>query len=139
MKRPVIMIGLGLFLVLGILVGMMLINPWILTRPSADMYGNSIARAYLGGDGKCEKGQGDWWDCAIEIDPGSGFGASLVMWTEGRNCWTAYFNSPSEPRRPFNPGDREAPPGTNLRGKPLTGCVSLRKDGIYPWISPLDW
>lgn len=119
-------IGLGVFL----------LKPLWFVPPNDDMYGNSVARVNgvsqglsSGGDGECERVEGTGMlSCQVELDPGSGFGATLAVWKTEGNCWKAYRMVPKKYQQRSLASALGLPPNTYVRGPEIQGCIEFYKD-----------
>ena len=95
--------------------------------PSEKSFASSLAGEVDHGAGGCSVQAGyDWYWCSVELDPGSGYGRSWVLKTDGDECWSA---EPAAVER-VRGGSNEVE--IVLRDGPtLSGCIGLR-DYAFP-------
>ena len=105
-RRTTLLVMGGLFAFVAI-VAVLAIRPGVLVPVTDASYGSSVGRAISGGGGTCEDmPESDQLSCAVETDPGSGAGGTMILSRKARGCWTARWAK----------GD----------GEPIAGCVSIR-------------
>jgi len=113
----------------------LLIKPGLLLSSwGGSMYGHSVARVYSErnsspeGDGGCDKAKsGEYWDCWVETDPGSGPGTRLILWEADGDCWNAYMTVGKAAGNRIDP-PRELPPNVYVGTPELSGCAKFPGD-----------
>ena len=95
--------------------------------PSEESLASSLADGVDHGAGGCSLQAGyDWYWCSVELDPGSGYGRSWVLRTNGDDCWTA------EPASVERVGGDTNQVNVVLRDGPtLSGCIGF-SDYVFP-------
>jgi hypothetical protein len=72
-------------------VGMLVFKPTSVLSAEGTQLGSSLSRETNSTGGACTLQKGhDWYWCGVEVDAGSGFGASFRLTADENGCWKAW-------------------------------------------------